>query len=370
MKFNASYIIAALAVIVIGIWFMLNSADSGTAAAPEASPAKSERALPAVTYRTVTAQLHKNRYSLYGRTEANREVSVKAETAGLVIRTPLAEGARAVKGQILCQQDVDARQARVDQARAQLASAEFDMRSTKTLVEKGYRSEIQLSNQQAQLDGARAAVKSAEIELDNVNMRAPFGGLYERQMAEVGDYLAPGQPCGLLLELNPLIVASDLSEGQLAHVKEGLPADIKLATGEQLTGKVRFIEARANSMTRTFRAEIAVPNPNMTLKAGITATVSLRAGEALAHNVPARVISLDNSGQVGVRYLTGDNIVRFAATKTIDEDSSGLWVTGLPETVRIITQGQDYVSVGTQVAPVLDSSASPPSGAAAPESSN
>ena len=208
----------------------------------------------------------------------------------------------------------------------------------------------------AQVDGARARVKSAEIELDNVNMRAPFTGMFERQIAEVGDFLAPGQACGLLLELNPLVVVADLSESQLAAISTGSAASVKLATGEDMGGKVRFIEARANNMTRTFRTEIEVPNPNMGLRAGITATVGLAAGSIDAHLVPGRVMTLDTNGEVGVRYLSDDNIVRFALTETVAEDDKGLWVTGLPETARIIVQGQDFVSVGTQVDPVAEGS--------------
>ncbi len=357
MKINTSYVIAGLAVVIIGLWFLSHSGEDArnkdNAPAP-ASAQTPQKALPKVVYRTITAQPRETRYRLYGRTEANREVSVKAETAGLVVSTPAREGQYINTGQLLCQQDIDARQARVDQALAQLASAEFDLRSTQTLVDKGYRSETQLSNQRAQVDGARASVKSAEIELDNVNMRAPFSGVFEKQLAEVGDYLAPGQPCGLLLELNPLVVAVDLSEGQLAAIKKGSKASITLATGERLVGKVRFIEARANTMTRTFRTEIIVPNSKMALRAGITATVDLGAGTVMAHNVPGHIMTLGKDGQVGVRYLTDNDTVRFALAEIVAEDDDGVWVTGLPETARVIVQGQDFVSVGTQVRAVLE----------------
>ncbi len=354
MKFNASYIIAGLAIVLIGLWFLINS--SGQNAQPKVVPHNAQKLIPQVVYRTISAQPHENEYRLYGRTEANREVEVKAETAGIVASTPAREGQRVAKGTVLCQQDVDARQASVDQMRARLVSAQSDFTAAEILVEKGYRSANQLTSLKAQVDGARASVKSAEIELDNVNMRAPFSGLFERQIAEVGDFLAPGQSCGLLLELDPLIVAADLSETQLAAISKGSAASIKLATGEELTGKVRFIEARANNMTRTFRTEIEVPNPKMNLRAGITSTVVLGAGSIDAHLVPGRVMTLDGNGEVGVRYLDAENIVRFALTKTVAEDDNGLWVTGLPDTARIIVQGQDFVSVGTKVEPIAEGS--------------
>jgi len=87
------------------------------------------------------------------------------------------------------------------------------------------------------------------------------------------------------------------------------------------------------------------------LKAGVTGTVRIKSGLTLAHQVPGNILAIADSGDVGIRYIDGSNIVRFASVETIDEDANGLWVTGLPETVRIITQGQDFVSVDMEVNP-------------------
>jgi len=58
---------------------------------------------------------------------------------------------------------------------------------------------------------------------------------------------------------------------------------------------------------------------------------------------------LDDSGNVGIRYVDRNDIVRFTDVSTIDEDSNGMWVTGLPDNTRIIIEGQDFVSVGMEV---------------------
>ena len=69
----------------------------------------------------------------------------------------------------------------------------------------------------------------------------------------------------------------------------------------------------------------------------------------MAQRVPGKILSLDSQGSVGIRYVDDNDIVRFAAVTTIGEDGDGVWVTGLPDVVRIITQGQDFVAVGTKV---------------------
>jgi len=351
MNINKSYLFAAGAVLAIALWFWYNSGREESPSQPSRPAAQQSAPIPTVVVEYRESEDHQNTFSLFGRTEANREVDVKAETAGLVISTPVTEGRRIKRGTTLCRQDVDARQANLDQAQATLEARQFDLQSTKTLVDKGYRSAVQLKSEKAAVDGARAAVKQAQIELDNVNMRAPFSGVFDSQMAEVGDYLLPGQACGKLIEMNPLIVTVELTETQVGEMKIGQEAAVQLVTGENVTGKIRFIEANANASTRTFRTEIEVPNADYKLKGGVTATVGIKAGTLKALHVPSKILTLDSDGSLGVRYVDYNNRVGFAVVNQIDEDADGIWVTGLPDSTRIIVQGQDYVSVGTEVEP-------------------
>ena len=45
-------------------------------------------------------------------------------------------------------------------------------------------------------------------------------------------------------------------------------------------------------------------------------------------------------------------IKKFHKIKIVGEDKSGLWVTGLPEEVSIITVGQEYVAPGQLIEPI------------------
>lgn len=357
MKINSSYIFAGVLTLLIIGWFLLHNDDTQpaqTSTAQSRAEAQKDAPLPSVVIRRITAQDHVNRLSLYGRTEPAREVSIKAQTTGVIIETPAREGRIVQKGDVLCRQDIDARQAMLDQASANLRAVEVDLNAARILAEKGFQSATRVTAIEAQMDAAKAAIKQAEIELGNVITRAPYTGIWERQMAEVGDYLSPGEPCGLLVELNPLIIAGDLTETQINKIKVGQEANISLATGETVSGKVRLIEAKANPSTRTFRMEISTPNTNYSLKSGVTADISVISGTVKAQNIPSQILTIDDAGNTGIRYLNNDDTVAFAQVTAIDEDSSGLWVTGLPETTRIIVKGQDYVARGVKVAPTIE----------------
>jgi len=356
MKINRSYIIAVLLFILIGLWFAFNNIGKdktvvGKTQAETRAEIEASSQRPSVQVRRVTAQIHDNILQLYGQSAASREVNVKAETAGLIVATPIDEGRIIARGTTLCRQDVDARQAILDQALANQRTIETDLNAARILADKGFQSAARVTAFEAQLDGAKAGIKQAQIELDNVIMRAPFGGVWERQSAQIGDYLTPGQACGLLVDLSPLHIVVQLTENQVSAIAKGDTADVALATGENVTATVAFIEAKADPATRTFRTVMHVPNDDFKLKAGVTATVRLKAGEALAHQIPANILTLDDVGTVGVRYIDEQNIVRFAAITTIDEDDNGAWVTGLPASTRIITEGQSFVSEGMEVIP-------------------
>lgn len=352
MKLNKSFLIAGGLLGLIIIWFIVNNLNEGPPAIGQTQAeiqSAAQTRTPTVQVKSVTAQPHENILELYGQTESAREVTVKAQTSGLVVAVPASEGRIVKTGALVCRQDVDARAAMVDQARANLRSIENDVRGARILAEKGFQSETRVIGFEAQLDGAKASLKQAEIELDNVNIRAPFEGVWEEQLAQVGDYLSPGQACGLIVDLSPLKVIVQLTEKQVGLVNSGETAIIKLATGETVEGKIDFIEAKSDTATRTFRTEILVPNDDYKLKAGVTATVQITAGKTMAQRIPANILTLDDDGTVGVRYVDSQDIVRFAKVDVIDETGNGAWVTGLPDQTRIITEGQDYVAVGQTV---------------------
>ncbi len=349
MKLKPSYLIAFVFSVLILLWFIYGTVRNETTA--PATPAPTQQAAPSVVIKRLHAEQHENFINLHGRSEAAREVFIKAETAGLVVRTPIKAGSIVKRGTLICQQDIDARQAMVDQAKAVLRARELEYSAAQKLVDKGYRSSTQALTALAALDGAKASVKQTQIELGNVNMRAPFGGVFEQQVAEVGDYLAPGQPCGLLLELDPLSITGEATEKQIARLKLGQIAHITLATGEAVTGTITYIQSKANPATRTFKIKVTIANKDNALKAGVTANIKLSSGTTLAHLIPASVLTLDEAGNVGVRYLDGLNIVRFAQVETIDETAAGIWVTGLAARTDLIIRGQDYVAAGTEATP-------------------
>ncbi|MDP2258827.1 MAG: efflux RND transporter periplasmic adaptor subunit [Caulobacter sp.] len=353
MKIKQSYLFAgAIAGIVVlffvvgGIVTSINAEDKKTAAAA-AGPEKI--ADPLVQVSTVPQAMHPYMVSVRGRTEANRTVIVRAETAGPVAATPAREGAFVSRGAVLCRISTDARQASLDQARALLRTRQLEKEASDRLAEQGYRSQTQVLQAQANLDGAMAQVRQAEVLLDQVNIRAPFSGVFDRRDAEVGTYLAPGGACGTMIQLDPMVIVTDVAERDVGRIRVGATATATLVSGEVLSGRVRLVARDADPATRTYRIEIEAPNPGGRARSGLSAEVRINTGSGPAHLVPTTALVLDSAGRQGVRYVIAGDKVAFAAVTVLDETAEGIWITGLSGDARVITAGQSYVSEGQKV---------------------
>ncbi len=63
-----------------------------------------------------------------------------------------------------------------------------------------------------------------------------------------------------------------------------------------------------------------------------------------AHSLPPSILVLSQEGKIGVRTVDEKNRVRFIPVDILTDSPQGVWVSGLPETVRVISVGQEYVS--------------------------
>ncbi len=115
-----------------------------------------------------------------------------------------------------------------------------------------------------------------------------------------------------------------------------------MATGENKLGAIRFIAPRAEQTTRTFRMEVAIPNPDG-LPSGTSATVRIPKKGVMAHFVSTALLTLDINGVIGVKTVDDSGIVSFHPVKIVSSSPSGVHITGLPDNATIIVNGQGFV---------------------------
>lgn len=362
---SRSVLIAIVIAMALGLWLLSGSFGASDAPRPQAqgdgataAPGQSEGTTrQSVRVQTIRAQSRASDLVLRGRTEAVRDVELRAETAGAVAALPVEKGALVQQGEIICQLAVEARDAQLTEAKALLRQRALEVRAAEELAARGFRSETQVAQARAAVEAAQANVRRMEIEVDRTRIRAPFNGVLDQRPAEVGDYLRTGDTCGVVIDPDPLLVVGFVSERDIGKLSQGAPGRGRLVDGTEVEGTVRFIATQAEAATRTFRVELAVPNPEATIRQGITAELRIPIAEIDAHFISPAVLTLNDEGTLGVRTVTEDEIVRFVPVSIIEDTGTGVWVSGLPLEATVITVGQEYVIDGQRVDVFSDTTA-------------
>ena len=301
-----------------------------------------------VVVQEITARPYPNTIILQARSEADKLVTVASETGGTISQLPVSKGSFVQKGQIICRIDVGARAAQLAQARAQRDARKIEFNAAQKLVKQGHMSKSQMAAAQAAFDASVAAVKSALVELERTKIRAPFDGILDRQPVKIGHYMSPGQPCGTIIDKDPLLVVGYISENQINRIAIGATGQAKLSSGEVAQGKVRYIAESPNLTTRTFRVELEVANKDLQLRDCMTAELTINAGEVVASRVPQSVLTLAGDGRLGVRVLQNNRVV-IRPIQIIKDDQDGAVVTGLGASEMVIVRGGEFTRDGREV---------------------
>ncbi|MEP2828803.1 efflux RND transporter periplasmic adaptor subunit [Parvibaculum sp.] len=351
-RLHRSHFVAIGIAVLIALWFATgifsgkeNTGSSLTAAEQDAANTEAARVRVAES----TATMRRGSIIVRGRTEAKRAVEVRAETQGTVAKLPVEKGERVSEGDVLCELAPNARGAQLAEAQALVKQRQLEYDASRQLAEKGYRAPTVAAGSKAAFDAAQARLKQMQVEMGQTKIKAPFDGVFDSRPVEVGDYMRVGDTCGLVVELNPLLIVGQVAEDRVASLQIGEVGNARLVTGETAEGTIRFVAKTADPATRTFRVELEVPNEDLSMRSGVTAEIIVPGKEIMAHRIPSGVITLDDNGVIGIRTVNANQQVEFKRVTLVDDTPDGLWVTGLPEKITLITVGQDYVKEGQKV---------------------
>lgn len=352
---RSAWIALVLVVVIIG-WmgsgFIWPAAQDTDARSRDDGPAPVAVSVARSSARTV--QLF---FQAEGQALPDRDTSIRAESSGDVAEVLVDKGQEVEQGSVIAR--LSARRATADLERAKedlsVARREFDNASA--LLERGVATADRVSQARAALAAAQAAVTSAEQTLDSLDITAPFTGRIETLSLDPGEYVQAGAQVGRIVDNRPLTVAIQVPQQALGRIRNGQTARVRFITGEEREGMVSFVGTSASAETRTFLAEIDVPNADGGIPAGISAEVRIPTGETEAHFLQPSTVSLNPQGELGVKGIDADDRVVFHPISIVRAEINGIWVTGLPEAARIIVIGQGFVNAGETVKPTQVDSA-------------
>lgn len=338
------WLISLFFIVVLVVWLGLGRPS---AQEPQTST-EIQVPLAKVGYQTFTAEQTDKVIELYGRTAPDRQANIGAEIAGRIIDIKIVKGQAVSKDQVIALIDRGDLDAQLERAKAQLKVRQQEFNAASALKNKGLQGEVAFTNAAAALTDAQSSLSTVQRLLENTQVRAPFEGVVETLPIEKGDFVSIGDPVASIIDLHRLVIEADVSERHIQHVQLGQPAVIRFMDGSQTQGKVRYISRLSSPATNTFAIEVAMDNPQQTIPAGVSAEVSLSLMTQSAIKITPAMLALDDVGNLGVKTLQGD-VVHFVPIQLVKAEQDGVWLTGLGETVEIITRGQGFVRDGDKV---------------------
>ena len=351
---NKSIITAlALAVLAVGwvLWGQFGTGDAigedtiGTATQAATAPMK-------VRVTDLKAITRVDTVDVTGRTEASRTVQLRSETKGQVNQLYVRRGENIAAGSPIAKLRLDDRPAKLAEASATLKQREIEYKAASQLNERGFRSETEKAAALARLDAARAVVEQIRIDIARTTFEAPFDGIIGAEHVELGDYMRVGDVAATVVDLNPILVVGQVSERHVGKVTVGMSGTMRLIDGSQRDGIVRYVSAVADPDTRTYRIDLEVTNDDRKIRDGLTAKIKVPVNSGMAHFVTPSTLTLNDEGVVGVKTVNIENVVVFNPVDSIADEPDGVWLGGLPKSIRLITVGQEFVIDGEKVVPV------------------
>ncbi len=334
-----------------------NTNTSSDTAAPSADGKKmgdkkdTQKTVPDIGVVELTAVDYKPQLLATGVSAPLQQTTIKSAIGGRLERKMLRENVPVKTGGVIAQFEIAANAAKLNAAQKQLQLLEIGKNSEMQLAAQGLSSNLNMAKADSDLANARAQVTELTRVVNELKVKAPFNGVVTEYLVEVGDLISPGQPLANFAALQQLYIDLFLSLDKTKDLKVGATAEVTVGDVTK-TATVNYVGVVSDQNTSTVKIRLLMNNEDGKVKGQAPASVSITLPAIKAYDIPPTALNLGDSGKIGIKVLAADNKVAFQPITILAQDSDHVWVTGLPEKIILLTEGQAFVSVGQTINPV------------------
>ena len=321
----------------------------------------------------------------FGNVAADQEIRVYSTIPNQIIAIKVEIGDTVQAGDLLAQintekirQAVTQAEAGLESAQAQFVSVDAEFKRIEKLYNDNALSQSQYEAVKAQRDAARSGVKqvkaalsTAKSQLADTRITAPIFGIVSERNFEVGDMAPPQFPLFTVVKMEPVLVQINVIERHIDIVKPGQKAWITVSSYPDTVfqGWIRQVNPTLNPMTRTAQAEIEVPNPDLLLRPGMFADVSVVIKEKTAVPIIPKYAIIEKTslnyedGQLTTSkvkinrhaFVVEDSLaIRRDITIGIEDRIKAEIISGLQGGEKIVVIGQHNLTDSCRVAIIRD----------------
>jgi membrane fusion protein (multidrug efflux system) len=320
-----------------------------------AAPAWAQMEIPTVSTTVVRAELWQPTLTAVGSLRAARGADLAAEVPGIVDWLGFESGRDVEAGTLLLRLRPNDDPAKLSelQADADLAAANL-ARDTKQFRAQAV-SQATIDADDAHLRVARAQVAEQQASMAEKLVRAPFAGRLGLRQVDVGQYLPAGTTIVTLQALDPIFVDFYVPQQALASLTPNEEASLRIDTfpGRTFTARVTAISPKLDQASRMAQIRATIANPDHALLPGMFASVTVHAGPAV------KAVTVPNAAVIYNPYGSAVFVVSAAKPPTVHQTLVTTGATrgdqvqvlaGLKPGDTIVTSGQIKLHDGSQIA--------------------
>jgi len=193
--------------------------------------------------------------------EAERTVTVHAESTGRLISFDLEEGDVLKAGASVARIKYDSQAATLDRAQTSLEKAERDLEIVRRLHANGHASDDELATAELAFDTAKLDVGDSKRNIRNTRVTAPFGGTVTERFVTEGAFVSAGAQLITITDFDTLVARVYVPERELDRLSEGQPALVqgKAARSRQGEGTIKRIAPVVDATTGTVKVTVGLP---------------------------------------------------------------------------------------------------------------
>lgn len=277
--------------------------------------------------------------------EADNTNNISPATANRIKEINVEVGDRVRKGQILVTLD----RSSADQLKVRLDNAEREYNRALQLLEIGAGTRQTVDQMKTEYEAAKTQYDNM---MENTVLTSPITGLVTARNYDPGDMT--GQlPILTVGQLSPIVKAKiNITENDLAKIQRGMPVEVVFDAfpGETFPAKISRIAPSVDVATRTFQAEVDIPNPGEKILPGMFGRVTVNLGTYNHVVVPDRaVVKQTGSGNRYV-YVLHNGQVSYNKVELGQRigDSYEL-LSGVEDGDSVVITGQTRLSDGRKV---------------------
>lgn len=285
---------------------------------------------------------------------ANDSVQLIASSSEYLTYLNIIEGQSVEQGDIIARLNDVEQRARVAELQSQLEEQRRQLERLKNLAATQATAQSMLDEQQTRVNSSVAQLESAQSRLDQMTIKAPFGGILGLRRVSQGAYINSGNIITTLDDISTLRIEFSVPERHIAELTIDMPLSIANVAyrNTEFFGRIKAIDPRLDPVTRSVRVHGVIDNQDMRLRPGMlmNVTVTLNNQNALmvAENA---LVPLQNRQYV---YRVGDNNRVEEIQVQIGERIPG-WVEiidGLHVGDEVIIEGVQKVRTGALISRV------------------